>query len=159
MRWLSYIAGPEFIKDWKKNAESGNSLKKLASTAKQIVEEEIYSKNTTPGTGRIKDSMVAVGREGELPGFAVASDPSIAPAKGPIDGSKAGASRFSYAAFFEDPKFNTFIPPEDDETDPRRYRPFFDAMVEANQMIAKQLAMESLMRTIKRRMPRMQGEA
>jgi hypothetical protein len=152
IRWLEYIAGPQFIADWTAAIQTGGNMRKMVASARQIVEELIYAFNTTAGTGRIKKSFIGTYTEGANPGFAIYSDPSIAPAKGPV--SSGNPEDFSYAAFFEDPKFNTFIPPKDDPLNQKRYRPFFQAMASDQQRLGLQVTFQALLRTIKRRMPK-----
>lgn len=154
LRWLAYIAGDEFVADWKEAMQTGGHLSEMISSARKIVEELIYSFNTTDGTGKIKRSISGTYPETEEAAeFAVYSDPNIAPSKGPF--ASGDPQKFSYAAFFEDPKFNTFLPPKDNPTDTRRYRPFFGAMTKDQQRINQQIAFRTIMRTIRRRMSRM----
>lgn len=154
LRWFAYIAGPEFVEDWKKSLETNSAMAKRIQSARQIVEDYIYVHNTTAGTGRIRRSISAVATESdELSTNVVYSDPAIAPAKGPVGDGDPG--RFSYAAFFEDPKFNTFLPPPDNPTDTRRYRPFFGPMTLQQKKVQQEIAFKTLMQTILRRMPRM----
>lgn len=152
IRWLKYIAGPEFIKKWKEFSESGNNFKAMIRAAQNVVEEDIYAYNTTSGSGRIKASIDAQGSQTVHPGFILFSDPRVAPSKGPF--SDGNPSDFSYAAFFEDPKFNTFIPPEDDPFDSRRYRPFFKHMTATQRTQSLAAGFRGLIRAIRYRMPR-----
>lgn len=153
LRWFEYIAGPDFADDWKRSLETNSSMNKRIQSARQVVEDYIYAHNTTSGTGRIRRSISATAVESEeLSANVVYSDPAIAPAKGPTGDSDPG--KFSYAAFFEDPRFNTFLPPKDNPTDSRRYRPFFQPMTMQQKKVQEEIAVKTLMQTISKRMPR-----
>lgn len=157
LRWIAYIAGEEFVNDWRDAMQTGGHLQEMIHSAKQIVEELIYTFNTTEGTGRIKESISGTYPDTkEAAEFVVYSDPSVATSKGPFE--SGDPSKFSYAAFFEDEKFNTFLPPKDNPTDTRRHRPFFGAMTKDQQRIGQEIAFRTIMRTIRRRMSRMTGE-
>lgn len=154
LRWLAYIAGEQFVTDWRESMQTGGHMQEAIASARKIVEELIYSFNTTDGTGRIKKSFTGTYLDtNEVSESAVYSDPNVAP-------SEAGANpgEFSYAAFFEDAKFNTFLPPKSNPTDTRRYRPFFGAMTRDQQRTNHEIAFRTVMRTIRRRMPKMTGE-
>lgn len=154
LRWLEYLAGPKFVSDWRQSIQTGGSLQEMIASARSIVDEYIYAFNTSDRTtGRIKKSFTAKALDtDEVSEVAVYSDPSVAPSKGPFE--SGDPAKFSYAAFFEDPKFNTFLPPKDNPFDTRRYRPFFKPMTEAQHLIQRQLAFRTIVQTIRRRMPR-----
>jgi hypothetical protein len=157
IRWLEYIASPQFVEVWKKGIQSKRYLEEQVKLARLIVEEDIYAYNTTSGSGRIKRSMDAmfVENDGGVTSL-LFSDPDVAPSKGPF--SSGDPSEFSYAAFFEDPKFNTFLPPKDDPYDTRRYRPFFDHMTQTQLGLARNTNLRNIRRAIKMRMPRIKAK-
>lgn len=153
IRWLEYLAGPEFIVDWRRSMQTQGRLKQLVDSAKGIVEEDIYSKNTTDGTGSIKASVTGKYVSGQGVDAVVYLDPSVAPSKGPFAGGVPGD--FNYAAFFEEPhKFNSFIPDRFDPHDSRRFRPFYFDMQLAQSRISNEIGMSQLLKTIRKRMPR-----
>lgn len=153
LRWLEYITGPEFVEDWKSSIKTGGHMQHLIESAKQMVDELIYAFSTTAdSTGRLRESFTGKFLDTALPAFAIYSDPKVAPSKGPF--STGNPSDFSYAAFFEDPEFNSFIPNRDNPTETRRYRPFFDAMTLDQKTQGQEIVFAALMRTIRKRMPR-----
>lgn len=153
IRWFEYIAGRAFIIDWYQAVERPGFLQTLVDSARKIVEEDIYSKNTTAGTGRIKDSFTGVNERNEQgTNLIVYSDPSVAPSKGPFRSGVPGA--FSYAAFFEDSKFNTFLPPQDDPHDSRRFRPFYFSMQLAQSKLSNEGVVRRIFQMIRKHMPR-----
>ena len=160
LRWLSYLAGEEFATDWEHSLQTGGNMQKMIAEARAIVEEDIYAYNTTSGTGRIKESITGFFGEGDDyrpgPTAYVYSDPSVAPSKGPFE-SGGDPSRFSYAAFFEDPEFNSFIPPREEPFDSRRYRPFFGHMTESQHRLNAELSRRALFVNIRKHMPKIQS--
>jgi hypothetical protein len=154
IRWIEYIAGREFLADWYKLIERPSFLLELVNSAKQIVEEDIYNRYQGPETGRIKASFVGINqRTSTGTNLVVYSDPSVAPAKGPFR-SGGVPGEFSYAAFFEDAKFNTFLPPQDDPHDVRRFRPFYFSMQLAQSRISNERSVRQTFQLIRKRMPR-----
>lgn len=155
IRWLTFLASPEFASQWQKTFGTRVHMQELVNSAKQVVEEDIYAYNTTSGTGRIKRSFVGKYMEADNGISAVVySDPSVAPAKGPF--SSGEPSDFSYAAFFEDERFNSFIPPKEEPRNIRRYRPFFGAMTAAQHQVSKALTLQHTLRRVRLRMPKSQ---
>lgn len=153
IRWIEYIAGREFIVEWYKAMEQPGFLQNLINSARQIVEEDIYARYQGPETGNIKASFVGINqRTSAGTNQIVYSDPSIATAKGPMAGGIP--SQFSYAAFFEDSKFNTFLPPKDDVHDVRRFRPFYFSMQLAQTRLSVDHAVRKTNQLIRKRMPR-----
>lgn len=156
LRWLDYITSGSFLKDWKASIETGDNIQKLVDSARQVVEENIYKFNTTDGTGSIKESFQGgTTDEGGLAGLGVFSNPAIAPSVGTFESGVP--ERFSYAAFFEDPEFNSFIPPRDEPTNIKRHRPFMAAMAQHHQRISGELTLRALFIRLRRKMPKMQG--
>lgn len=149
IRWFEYLTGSDFIDDVKKSYEKTNNRMALVRVARQVVESEIYSKNRTDGTGNIKRSFKVAASSNKFGGLTLFSDPREAP-------SKAGQSpgKFSYAAFFEEPRFLSFLPPPDDPYSDVKYRPFWSPLVEAATKIASESHLDAVSINIKKRMPR-----
>lgn len=155
IKWVEYIAGTQFKEDWKASMQSPGHLKQLVDSARSIVETDIYAFGRK--TGNIKESFtgkVLTSDKGVT--LAVYSDPSIAPSKGPF--KSGNPSDFSYAAFFEDPKFNTFLPPKDNPIDRRRFRPFFLHMSLEHSRITNEIGASRIFNLLRKRMPKFQSE-
>jgi hypothetical protein len=152
IRWMAYLAGADFVNDWKKSIQTGGHMQQMIQAARDIVDELIYAFSTGDSTGKLRESFTGKYLDASLPAFAIYSDPRVAPSKGPF--SSGNPSSFSYAAFFEDPEFNSFIPDRENPTETRRYRPFFDTLSLDQQTQSHEIVFSSLMQTIRRRMPR-----
>lgn len=153
IRWLSHIASPAFAEDWRQKLLTQSNLKELVQQAQQVIEEEIYTHGK--GEGNIKKSMDAIALGEKDVRMVLFSDPTVAPSKGPF--KSGNPAEFSYAAFFEDPQFNSFIPPRSNPYDKRRYRPFFQPMNQAHFAKAREMSRKSILRTIRMRMPKISG--
>ena len=152
LRWLAHLAGDDFVSDWKSSLETGGNMQRMIDDARQTVDELIYAFSTGDSTGNLRESFTGKWLESKLPSFAIYSDPRIAQTKGPV--ASGNESQLSYAAFFEDPAFNSFIPDRDNPLETRRYRPFFDAMTMLQKNIGLEISFTSFMRTVRKHMPR-----
>ena len=158
IRWLEHMVSPEWAAQILKSYQSASNLAKLQRIARKVIQEEIYDKYSPEGsterTGDAKRSFVAVQLSGEHNGIGVRSDPSVAQTKGPVD--QGSESDFSYAAFFDEPNFNSFLPPGKnlDVYSPRKFRPFMEPLTGAVEEFAKEAAMRATIRAVTQRMPR-----
>lgn len=153
--WMQYLVSQQFLTDVAAAYTVGVTKNELVSNAQQIVEEEIYSKNTTDGTGRIKASFKVEQIDPSGRGIAALvlySDPKVATAKAMRDGND---DDYSYAAFFEKPEFESFIrSPDNDPFHPIKHRPFFDKMVKVTNDVAMRRAQHAFHRAINNRKPK-----
>jgi len=153
LRWLHYLAGNEFFKEVKRKYQSRSILQRLQAIVRQVVETEIYAKNTTPGTGAIKESVTAIVEESPDANATVYFDPLVSTSKGPFE--SGDPEKASYAAFFDNPSFNSFILGKGIDTfNPIKYRPFKEPMVQAFNKEAEEQAVRMLMAAVKMHRPR-----
>lgn len=154
LSWLEYLTSDQFQQDVKRSYEQAVNRRAIRLAAQAIIESEIYAFNTTDGTGRIKRSFKVVAvKHGLLPEMILYSDPDVAP-------SKAGASpgEYSYAAYFNNPEFKSFIKaPLDNPLDKIKYRPFFFPMTKAITKLARRRAGDAFNHNIRRKKPRKQA--
>lgn len=145
--WMRYLATNKFGKDVQQDYEETKNQVEMLKEVDKIILEEIYSypEGSYRRTNDLRESFQAielsmVGSETER-GIAIYSDPMIAP-------SEAGARKgeISYAIFFENPEFNTFLP-ESDERPP--IRPYFGLLQDAIKRIAEHKLLEALARQMK----------
>lgn len=156
--WFEWLSTDELFASIKKRYESSKNLRELQRIARQVVETEIYSKNTTDGTGKIKKSVTPYsGGEYDEAGVSVFFNPAVAPAKGPVDSGDLGS--MNYAAFFDDPNWNSFLPPGKglEVFSPKKYRPFSEPLHKAGEDFATIRGMEAIMQSIKSKRPKSQG--
>jgi len=147
IRWFEYLASEKFVTDWYKATGQPGFLEELVQSAKAIVETDIYNRYKGPDTGNIRDSFTGQKvTSKEEQALIVYSDPSVAEAW--------GNPQWSYAAFFEDPGFNTFIPPDDDPHDVRRFRPFYFSMCLEQSRLSNAGVVRRLFTIIRKHMPR-----
>jgi hypothetical protein len=153
--WFKYLTSDQFYTDVAAAYTVGATQQQIQKSARQVIEDEVYSKNTTDGTGRIKESFKVQQIDPSGSGIAALvlySDPSVATAEAMRDGNNEG---YSYAAFFEKPEFDSFIrSPDGDELHPIRHRPFFEKMVNATQIVAMERAKHAYARTISSHKPK-----
>lgn len=152
IRWFEYLASENFVTDWYKAVGQEGFLERLVESARQIVQTDIYNVYSGyQGDGNIKASMTGE-RQSSTEGqtLIVYSDPSVAQAK--------QYPTFSYAAFFEEPKFRSFLPPDDDPHDVRKFRPFYFAMQLAQSRLSNEGVVQRLFTIIRRHMPRVGQE-
>jgi len=155
LRWLGYILGPEFIKDVRDTIQTKKNIATLVESARDVVEEDIYAFNTTAGTGNIKKSFEGTTFDYGMGGLGIFSNPSIATSKGPFSSGSPNAA--SYAAFFEKPEFNSFIPPRDEPTNIKRHRPFMAAMASNQHRLSNEIVLAALFRRLRQKMPKLQS--
>lgn len=156
IRWLEHMVSPAWAAQILKNYQSSSNLAQLRKIARKVFEEEVYNKYSPARpeerTGNAKRSFVSVKLDGQ--GLGVRSRPDVAKTVGPVD--SGSESEFSYAAFFEDPSFNSFLPPGKglEVNSPRKHRPFMAPMTEAVNEFAREQAMRATVKAITKKMPK-----
>lgn len=151
LRWLEYLAGDDFGKQILLKWQVPIHLSRLRKIAQEVLQEEIYKPYQQSSYTRTYNTLRAVTTrflEG-VAGSALFLDPTIIPAEGPIDGVKGQDPTKAYAAFFEEPRFNTFVP-----ATAMPHRPFFAQLVETFQEEEERQALRSLRAAIKYNRPR-----
>lgn len=157
IKWFEYLESDRHFKNIKKNYETKANTRELQRLVREIVEQEIYSKNTTEGTGRIKESVESISNGNQQTAAVTAFfDPTVSPAKGPVD--QGDINSMSYAAFFDEPAWNSFLPPNDDAYSPVKYRPFREPLTQAGQHFAKEQAIRAIVKATLIERPRQQKE-
>lgn len=155
IRWLEYLLSDEYQLEIQRRFESVTNQREARRITRSIIDTLIYQAYPDPGTrtGNLHDSFkVIVGRGQKKSAYlAVYSDPRVATTK---TGVAAGFT--SYAAFFENPEFDSFLPPKEDPTSPSKYRPFFQFLSEEIHRFTATQAHAAHTRTIKRRIPKKQ---
>lgn len=152
IRWFEYMTSNDFTKERKSRYESARNLNSLRNLVRRVVQEEIYS--ISKGEGNIEESVTAVatgnGNEG---GTAVYFDPNVSPAKGTQ--SSPATPDFSYAIFFDNTDFNSFLLGVGvDVFNPMKHRPFKAPMVEAFNKEAESQAVKALMDSVRMHRPK-----
>lgn len=157
IRWLEHMISPAWAAQVLKNYQSSSNLNELRKLARKVFQEEVYDaySPSRPRTGAAKESFIAVQLEGQ--GLGVRSDPSVATSVGPF--SSGSPEQFSYAAFFDNPGFNSFLPPKDNPTHPAKHRPFMAPMTHAVNEFAKEQAMRATIKAVTKKMPRRRSNA
>ncbi len=126
-RWLEYLVGDEFYPAVKKHVEKKRNVSLLQKHARSIIEIAIYNAvpegpNYTPRTRALLRSFIATaGSSGGDAELIIYSDTStnrgtsgvnrFNPTGSPLATAGQGAGVASYAIFFEDARFNSFIQP------------------------------------------------
>lgn len=152
INWLEYLTSPDFVDDLKERYESKKNAQHLRRVAYDVITEEVYSKHSNPDrTDRARDSMKVVSTGKKTANLNVISDPSVAPVK---SGKLKGSPRHSYLAFFEKPEFQSFLPPEDNPYDILKHRPFMAQLTDSVRRETERMALDALVKQVRRRMPR-----
>jgi len=154
-KWLEWLVSDGFFSSVKQRYESATNIAKMHDIAQKVVQEEIYNKHDGEGrTGALKDSFYAVAvDEPNQAGVAVISGPVVATSKGPF--SSGNPSEFSYAAFFEEPAFNSFLLGSGvDVYNPIKFRPFMEPLERAMEEQAQEASMKALLRAVLSKMPK-----
>jgi hypothetical protein len=155
IRWLSYLDSSEFDATIKRNYQTGVNLKKLREIAQKVIQTEVYDKYT-PTRPRTEDGINSFVSQKTETGLAVFSDPAIATTKGPV--SSGNPRSLSYVAFFDDPAFNSFLPPEDDAYDIAKFRPFSEPLERAIYEESIEQSMKAILRAVVKRIPKRAAE-
>lgn len=145
--WMQQLVDPLFWSNALARMQNQTRLAKLVALARQVIQEEIYS--ISRGEGLIEESIEAAPTQD---GFGIRFNPAISTAKGPME--NATPEQFSYVAFFENPDFNSFLPPKDQPFDQNRHRPFMTPLTEAYHAQSEIHVLESLVAEMRLHKPR-----
>jgi len=155
LRWFEFLFSPKFYEDIKRRVEAVANVRRLRKLVEEVIENEIYNVSSDSlRTGNLRRSITGVaGTQDDVAGNTVYFDPSIAAAKGPIDGGSPPP--LNYAAFFDRPEFNSFILGTGlDVFNPLKYRPFREPMTLAFQVEGERQSIEAIARSILSKRPR-----
>lgn len=151
IRWLGYLDSDEFHAVMKKAYQTNANLKALQDIAHKVIQTEVYDKYS-PVRPRTQDGIESFVSTRTDTGLAVFSDPKVATSKGPV--SSGNPSDFSYVAFFDDPAYNSFLPPDDDAYSVIKFRPFSEPLERAIHEESVEQSMRAVLRAVMRRIPR-----
>lgn len=129
--------------------EKPSVITPLTVSARTIIKTLVYDthESNRDRTYNLLNSFLAdVNIDGDRnSSLAIYSDPDIAPAK--------QFPHLSYAAFFEEPSFNTFIPPRG-IVSPVNHRPFMNALTQFLKFFNDDYTLQTVTKVIKRHMPK-----
>ena len=150
-RWFEWLSSGAFFQTAAERYESATNVAAMHELAQQVIETEIYNKHDGEGrTYSLLDSFLAA-PTGK--GITVYSDPAVAPSKGPFGSGSPEA--FSYAAFFEETAFNSFIlGAGNDVFNEIKHRPFYEPLERAVEELARETSMRAILSAVVRRMPK-----